>query len=649
MKTLLPSLLAAISANLFVLTASAATVLPLTKVNTQVSNAYDPLFAIVSVSCSPALPNAAFQATTLTTANSIQIDVGGSSRSGTFNINEPEYGFLEYRPRADILMAVLPAGTAAGSVLSISMPQGSAGGVLTLCTAMAYAGTAATCMADIRAANLQVPQYTIKVVRPSGSSANSVTVNWAGLLMNPANFGNTFVTGPGQVAAGASFQLRMLAMSSTNAIELPVSATSSPGLFAAVLFDGDGNGGQGNAAILPMAWSASYAFADKNRPNNVLNGFDPWNYTIVSPGQMQPGQTMLRAYFDLPPASASYSSITVSLVNDYYSDLDWTVERVDFPGQTASPQTANAPTPISQSMMHGNGNFIIDKPRAGRWYIYARNTSAGDTLTDNTWFQLSNTSDAFPTLSFSANIATPTLTPGLYYNHQRSGHGVSLSQAGGQQMLLWYTYLEDGTPTWYLAQAAAPPSNSGWWTAPLYRSAWDGSKHALTRVGTVLLTPTAANQFVFTWYLEDKSGSESFDVLARTGACPSLNGTPTNLTGAWYPPALSGSGIDVLALPEQQFDVFYLYDQLGIARWGVGNTLPFLANATMDFRQNSGFCPACAFVPVQSQPLGSLTIAYDSDSSGRLATDFQLRPPLSGNWITDQPMRRLTGAAACTQ
>ncbi|HEY8011349.1 MAG TPA: hypothetical protein VIE67_10160 [Rudaea sp.] len=545
-------------------------------------------------------------------------------------------------------MAVLPAGTAAGTELSISMPQGSAGGVLTtLCTAMAHTGAAATCMADIRAANLQVPQYTIKVVRSSGSSVDSVAVNWAGLLMNPTNFGNTFVTGPGQVGAGASFQLRMLAMSATNAIELPVSATSSPGLFAAVLFDGDGNKGQGNAAILPLAWSASYAFADKNRPNNVLNGFDPWNYTIVSPGQMQPGQTMLRAYFDLPPNSASYAPITVSLVNDYYSDLDWTVEHVDFPGQSASPQTADAPTP--SSVMHGNGNFIIDKPRAGRWYIYARNTSTSDTLTDNTWFQLSNTSDAFPTLNFFANIVTPTLAPGLYYNAQRSGHGVSLSQAGGQQMLLWYTYMEDGTPTWYLAQAAAPPSNSGWWTAPLYRSAWNGSKNALTRVGTVLLTPTAANQFVFTWYLEDKSGSESFGLLARTGACPSLNGTPTNLTGAWYPPALSGSGIDVLALPEQQFDVFYLYDQLGIARWGVGNTLPFLANAAMDFRQTRGFCPACIYVPIAAQPLGSVTLVYDSASSGHLVTDFLLKPPLSGSWNTDQPMRRLTGAAACTQ
>ncbi|HEY8011348.1 MAG TPA: hypothetical protein VIE67_10155 [Rudaea sp.] len=89
MKTL-PGLLAAVSANLFVLTASAATVLPLTKVNVQVSNAYDPLFAIVNVSGSPALPNAAFQATTLTAANSIQIDVSGSSRSGTFTVNEPE-------------------------------------------------------------------------------------------------------------------------------------------------------------------------------------------------------------------------------------------------------------------------------------------------------------------------------------------------------------------------------------------------------------------------------------------------------------------------------------------------------------------------------------------------------------------------------
>jgi hypothetical protein len=244
--------------------------------------------------------------------------------------------------------------------------------------------------------------------------------------------------------------------------------------------------------------------------------------------------------------------------------------------------------------------------------------------------------------------ANPTSAPGFYFNHQRSGHGIALSRAGGQQVVNWYTYLEDGTPQWYEAQAAAPDPNSGWWQAPLYRVNWNGSNAALTRVGDITLTPVATNDFMFTWNLEGRSGSERFEQLARTGACPQFGGAATNFTGAWYAPTLSGYGMDVLSLPEQQFNTFYFYDDLGLARWGVGSSLPFAANSTMTFNQNAGFCPSCAVTPITVQTLGTIDIDYASPSDGNLSTNLVLKAPLSGTWNYSRPMARLTGSPSCS-
>jgi hypothetical protein len=107
--------------------------------------------------------------------------------------------------------------------------------------------------------------------------------------------------------------------------------------------------------------------------------------------------------------------------------------------------------------------------------------------------------------------------------------------------------------------------------------------------------------------------------------------------------------MDVLALPEQQFNVLYFYDSLGLARWAVGSSTPFLPSSAISFQQKSGFCPACDFVPVAAQPMGHANVVYSSNQTGALATQLELQPPLSGAWNTNQPLQRLTGSPACVQ
>src|SRR5262249_11482809 len=139
---------------------------------------------------------------------------------------------------------------------------------------------------------------------------------------------------------------------------------------------------------------------------------------------------------------------------------------------------------------------------------------------------------------------------------------------------------------------------------------------------------------------------EAFERLSPVARCPQLGGVTTNLTGNWFAPTQSGYGVDVVALPDTQFDIFYFYDLLGTARWGIG-AAPFAASSTIYMLQSSGFCPLCDRTAVTTQPLGPLTMTFTSASAGRLKADFRLNSPAPGGWNADAAMRRLTGSPAC--
>jgi hypothetical protein len=270
----------------------------------------------------------------------------------------------------------------------------------------------------------------------------------------------------------------------------------------------------------------------------------------------------------------------------------------------------------------------------GRWYLVSQYASSR--------------ADADVQLSAQLTVGgamPPTLTPGNYFNPQRNGHGIFLSQASGQQVIDWYTFREDGTPTWYLAQGPAPASGVGTWSADLYRVSWNGTSGSPTRVGDVALTATSADHAMFSWHLDGSSGSEAFELVAQP-ACVNA-GASVNLSGEWFPPAQSGYGFDALVLPSQQFEAFYMYDASGNPRWVVGAKAPFAATSAIDMLQSTGFCPVCAYQALTTQPAGNMTVSYENGSSGELSTAITLNAPLSGTWNISQPISRLTGSATC--
>jgi subtilisin family serine protease len=479
-------------------------------------------------------------------------------------------------------------------------------------------GPPARCIIDFGATKNVKVWVIVQVGRGASGTNYTVAVSSGQPYIGPY-VTSLIATGPGHVPAFTSFPLR---------IEW-LNAQTSGRYFGAVLLDG-APGLNGQSGILPFGLTIDPA--------------SPHVFGAVAPAHgvglvLRPGENLQQTFVDVPLNVSSLTFTSSSPADASSSITSLSLTRTDFPAASASPIIPAGPPADSGSalwVVHTAETVTTTVPvTPGRWYLGASIQGGSAQVNVRVQYNYTGAADA------------PVVAPGAYYNPQRSGHGIFVSQASGQQALDWYTYLEDGTPTWYQAQAAVPNPEGAIWWAFLYRVNWDGAKvNWRAIVGDVQLTPVSASDVMFSWHLDGLAGSERFTRLGA-GPCPNFNGATTNFTGAWYAPAQSGYGMDVLALPDLQFNAFYFYDTLGLARWGSGSASPFAPGNTINLTQNSGFCPICAYVKVTSQPLGTLTVNYNSAANGTYSTNINLQPPLAGAWNINQPIARLTGSSVC--
>jgi hypothetical protein len=354
------------------------------------------------------------------------------------------------------------------------------------------------------------------------------------------------------------------------------------------------------------------------------------------------GESLRHLFVDIPD--------TRTLDFDTYtppdgSSLSFYVARSDVPPAAQAADIAAAPSADSAiaqwSIGGGAANEVLKTLTVGpgRWYIVATNTgSESGSLELIVYDRTGNTGTAVPT------------PPGAFFNPQRSGHGIFVSQAAGQQVVYWYTYLEDGTPVWYAAQGDAPANGAAAWSAPLFRVNWDGSQvNTYSVLGDMILTPLSADELEFSWHLYGDAGSERFTRLGPASPCVAVGVQQVNLDGQWFAPTQSGYGMDVLALPSFQQDTFYLYDALGQPRWVAGSANAVSGSNMLAMNQLSGFCPVCNWAAAVPTQVGSLTVNFASGTQGRYTTQINLAPPLAGSWNIDQPTQRLTGSPVCVQ
>ena len=212
-----------------------------------------------------------------------------------------------------------------------------------------------------------------------------------------------------------------------------------------------------------------------------------------------------------------------------------------------------------------------------------------------------------------ADALSTTLKPigGLWYNPARSGHGIDLEFAGDVQFVTWYTYNDDGTPTWY--QAVGPRANP--WTAELRRLTWNGSAAQATIVGELRLSFSDAAHANFEWRLGTRSGSEAF--AAQLGSYTPSN---PNRNGTWYHAGEPGWGLSLYTGADLRVAIMYFYDADQQPRWVLGQGSN-AASERVTMQNFRGFCPDCSVVALTSSAGGSIDFTFDGARAGRVTTD----------------------------
>ena len=344
------------------------------------------------------------------------------------------------------------------------------------------------------------------------------------------------------------------------------------------------------------------------------------------------GSAQDRLFIDVP-AGATNLTVTARAsegVDLYLARVPAPVASAAIPAIAAAPARAAANAASSATSPLQTLSVSGTALTPGRWHIVPTNPSSriGD-------------------LAVRATVTgtAPTVRPGGYYNTARSGHGLFLYPAGAEWAGLWYTYLQDGSSTWYYLQGRAPGAN-GQWRGTVFRSVWDGSRNTLAAVGEVVTTPTAADAFTFSYRLDGQTGSEPFSSFGR--GCPSLNGTPLNASSHWFDPARAGTGYSVQLFANYEFYAAFVYDVGGVARFLTAERNSFGgASATAPLEQLTGFCPLCtrAAAPTR-RSVGTLARTYANGNLSIMSLDATYGAGVTGRWTGTDSVQALGGTTS---
>jgi len=252
----------------------------------------------------------------------------------------------------------------------------------------------------------------------------------------------------------------------------------------------------------------------------------------------------------------------------------------------------------------------------------------------------------------------PALRAGHYFDSRREGSssGLFLDFAGDQWLAVWYAYLEDGTPTWYFGQGAAPSPTDATKTfhGDLLRVVWNGSAASNVKVGEMLITPTGTEAFDFSFIVDGKTGSEPMTRLGA-GGCISFGGTDLDVSGHWFNDTKPGFGYSaqIEAGSNQEIYAAYLYDAQGFPRWLFGLNPSFNAGQPVPLKQfDQGACPTCAFKATAAfndlPVIGTLDRNYAPNDISQIGVNANLSAPLVGAWAeASAPVMLLSARKLC--
>ena len=346
-------------------------------------------------------------------------------------------------------------------------------------------------------------------------------------------------------------------------------------------------------------------------------------------------------FIDIPPgtealsvsASGADAGQSESLIIELYQvDFDNAFEDapfVNFPptdgGPLASASGANGSGPV----LNVSGQILTP----GRWFVVLKNTNANPAAVT---VQADITSTGDP-LDVQFGLWEPS-------SRSNTHQGIDFNSTGDYRALLWYTYEEDGKPTWYQAAAVATGSNIV--VAPLVRYTNDGMKQQATPVGHVSITAIGETDLIFSWVLFGESGSDRMFVLSSPN-CPTIDDSKKSYDGLWSAPAGRGGASGLVNTGAQAF-VHYIYDDKGNPVWLTAAPEVQSPTATeMRILQWDGYCPNCSGEEPTFETMGMFTREFADEYNLTWTLDYDLVPPLSGTISRTDVTEKLTVHQVC--
>lgn len=419
-------------------------------------------------------------------------------------------------------------------------------------------------------------------------------------------------TGPGIAVAGASFPLRLVWEEPTL---LP---GQSRGGWVELLASDGVSLGWVPVRIDRVAGSPT-AFA-------LASGFD---HAIALPD----GVAHERLFIDVPPGSTrlEVSAQSDGFISLYLSRVPAGAPRPETPLIERAPARAEAVA--SAATPAANQQLSVDLPAPGRWYVTPVNAPLA--------------SNARIVVRATVIGSGPRLAPGGFFNPMRAGSGLFIYPTASEWVGLWFTSVQDGSPTWYYLQAAEPGGN-GVWRSPIFRSAWNGATNRLTAVGEATVTPDGTGGFTFSYTLDGQTGSEAFRSFG--GGCPTVGGQPLQASGLWFDPATAGSGYAVQFFPNYEFHLVFGYDSEGVPRYLNAERQGFgAAEQAMDLNQLTGACPLCERTgDPQRARVGTLTRTITGGTLTRFMLDATYLNGVPGTWAANDAVIPLAELQSCS-